>query len=62
MKPGDLVRVVTECRPKGLVPDKIVKLIYERYDNTWYSEVQDLPVTTETQHTVDSSKTTVLRP
>jgi len=62
MKAGDLVRVVTDCQPKGLVPDKIVKLIYERYDNTWYSLTQDLPVTTQTDHTIDSKKTYILKP
>ena len=55
MKHWDLVRVTTDARPKGLVPDKLVTLICRRRDGRWYAVVEtQLPITCQAQHTVDS--------
>lgn len=36
MKVGQIVKVTTDCRPQGLVPDKYVKLVYQ-YSDKWYA-------------------------
>lgn len=54
MEAGDIVKVITEAVPKGIVPDKFVELVYQRNDEKWYAFKLD--GIHKTQHVIDSSK------
>jgi hypothetical protein len=62
MKNGDIVRVKTQCVPSGLIPDKIVKLIYQYQlegSKKWYAVPVDVM---EPIATIDSTKIYMLHP
>lgn len=40
MEKNDIVRITTQCVPKGIVPDKYAKLLYKyskEYTGKWYA-------------------------
>lgn len=63
MEAGQVVIVKTQCVPAGLVPDKLVKLVYQYgEDGRWYCYPVKRKNAFNNYWPVDSSKVTYITP
>ena len=58
MDPGQIIKVTTQCVPKGLVPDKIVEVLYQFEKGRYYVRPTEKK---EFSEVVDSSCVAFLR-